>query len=80
MRDIMNQQKVVLFMKGDRVTPRCGFSRKIVALLESQNVTDFATFDILKDEKVRQGECCGLRFCFGVPMTVGIHIRRFEDA
>ncbi|KIM74876.1 hypothetical protein PILCRDRAFT_827798 [Piloderma croceum F 1598] len=55
MRDLMNQQKIVLFMKGDRVTPRCGFSRKIVALLESQNVTDFATFDILKDEKVRQG-------------------------
>jgi len=56
MRDIMNQQKIVLFMKGDRVTPRCGFSRKSCALLENQKVTDFATFDILKDEKVRQGE------------------------
>jgi hypothetical protein len=62
MQNLMNQQKIVLFMKGDHITPRCGFSRKIVALLESQNVMDFATSDILKDEKVRQGECCCLRF------------------
>jgi glutaredoxin-related protein len=62
----MNQQKIVLFMKGDRTAPRCGFSRKIVALLESQNVTDYATFDILKDESVRQGECYSLRFCLNM--------------
>jgi glutaredoxin-related protein len=60
MRDLMTQRKIVLFMKGDPVTPRCGFSRRIVALLDNQNVKDFATFDILTDESVRQGEYRGL--------------------
>ena len=52
---LMNQSKVVLFMKGSPDEPRCGFSRKICGLLKEQGV-DFSHFDILKDEKVRQGE------------------------
>ncbi|KAH6901266.1 thioredoxin [Coprinopsis sp. MPI-PUGE-AT-0042] len=52
-RKLMNKSKVVLFMKGDPQTPRCGFSRKIVALLQEQKV-EFTTFDILSDERVRQ--------------------------
>jgi len=44
----------VLFMKGSPDEPRCGFSKKIVALLEEQKV-QFAHFDILTDESVRQG-------------------------
>ncbi|KAF5394316.1 Glutaredoxin [Paragonimus heterotremus] len=35
--------------------PRCGFSRQILELLNSYNVT-FDTFDILLDEEVRKGE------------------------
>lgn len=54
MRKIMNQSAVVLFMKGDPDTPRCGFSRTAVALLREKNV-DFTHFDILSDESVRQG-------------------------
>jgi len=54
MRALMNQSKVVLFMKGNPETPRCGFSRRISALLKDQNV-EFAHFDILTDENVRQG-------------------------
>ena len=41
-------------MKGDPTTPKCGFSRQIVALLNEQNVK-FDTFDILEDEEVRAG-------------------------
>lgn len=48
------QAKVVLFMKGSPDAPRCGFSRKIVNLLNEQGV-QFASFDILQDEAVRQG-------------------------
>jgi glutaredoxin-related protein len=44
----------MLFMKGDPETPRCGFSRKAVALLREQNV-QFGSFDILEDEAVRSG-------------------------
>jgi len=54
MRALMNQSKVVLFMKGDPTTPRCGFSRRTVALLQDQKI-EFTSFDILTDESVRQG-------------------------
>ncbi|QRV89765.1 monothiol glutaredoxin [Ceratobasidium sp. AG-Ba] len=54
MRKLMNQSKVVLFMKGSPDAPRCGFSRQTVALLQEKNV-EFTHFDILKDEKVRAG-------------------------
>lgn len=50
----MNQTKVVLFMKGNPDAPRCGFSRRIVALLRDQDVP-FSHFDILSDESVRSG-------------------------
>ncbi|KAM0791764.1 hypothetical protein ACM66B_004028 [Microbotryomycetes sp. NB124-2] len=50
---LMNQSDVVLFMKGDPQTPRCGFSQKIVGLLQAEKVP-FTTFDILADESVRQ--------------------------
>lgn len=48
----MTQSRVVLFMKGSPDAPRCGFSRKIVALLNDQGVK-FSHFDILSDESVR---------------------------
>ncbi|GAA5889580.1 hypothetical protein JCM6882_007075 [Rhodosporidiobolus microsporus] len=51
--ELMKQSDVVLFMKGDRNTPRCGFSQKIVGILNEQSV-DYTTFDILADEGVRQ--------------------------
>lgn len=54
LRGLMNQSKVVLFMKGSPDAPRCGFSRKIVGLLRDQGV-DFTHFDILADDDVRQG-------------------------
>ena len=54
LHNLMEQDKVVLFMKGNPDQPRCGFSRRIVALLRDQSVT-FAHFDILTDESVRQG-------------------------
>ncbi|KIM53005.1 hypothetical protein SCLCIDRAFT_139924 [Scleroderma citrinum Foug A] len=53
-RELLNQSKVVLFMKGSPDAPRCGFSRKIVALLRDEKV-EFTHFDILTDEDVRQG-------------------------
>lgn len=52
---LMNQDKIVLFMKGNPAAPRCGFSRRMVALLKDQGVQQYATFDILEDEDVRSG-------------------------
>jgi len=50
----MTQSKVVLFMKGTPAEPRCGFSRKTIAVLRGKNV-EFSHFDILTDDSVRQG-------------------------
>jgi len=46
--------KCMLFMKGSPDAPQCGFSQKTVALLKSNNI-EFASFDILTDNDVRQG-------------------------
>jgi len=54
LKALMEQDKVVLFMKGTPDAPRCGFSKKIVNLLSGQG-TKFSSFDILSDESVRSG-------------------------
>ncbi|KNC86831.1 hypothetical protein SARC_01024 [Sphaeroforma arctica JP610] len=52
--ELVNKADVMLFMKGDRATPRCGFSRQTIEILNAENV-DYETFDILEDNDVRQG-------------------------
>ena len=54
LRNLMAQERVMLFMKGSPDVPRCGFSRQIVSLLREQGV-QFGSFDILTDESVRSG-------------------------
>ncbi|XP_063236767.1 glutaredoxin-3 [Bacillus rossius redtenbacheri] len=54
LRRLVSSAPVMLFMKGSREQPRCGFSRTIIALLDELGA-DYATFDILGDEAVRQG-------------------------
>ncbi|SPC61781.1 probable glutaredoxin [Ustilago sp. UG-2017b] len=53
-KKLMEQRKVMLFMKGDPDTPKCGFSQKTVNLFRQEKV-EFGHYDILKDENVRQG-------------------------
>ena len=50
---LINSSKVMLFMKGKPSEPECGFSRKMVALLNGENIR-FGSFDILKDQGVRE--------------------------
>ena len=45
---------VVLFMKGNRSMPQCGFSGKVVQILDSR-VQDYATIDVLSDPDIREG-------------------------
>lgn len=54
MKKIMQQSRVVLFMKGSPDAPRCGFSRQTVSILRDHDI-EFTHFDILQDEAVRQG-------------------------
>jgi glutaredoxin-related protein len=55
MHGLMNQSKIVLFMKGSPKKPYCQFSRKMVTMLKENNITEYSYFDILKDQSVREG-------------------------
>ena len=45
---------VVLYMKGTKSMPQCGFSSKVAGVLNYMGV-DFADVNVLADENIRQG-------------------------
>lgn len=45
---------VVLFMKGSRMFPQCGFSARVVQILKELNVS-FKDVNILADQSLRDG-------------------------
>lgn len=51
---VVTSHKVVLFMKGTKDFPQCGFSNTVVQILRSLNVP-FETINILENEFLRQG-------------------------
>ena len=51
---IVNDNDVVLFMKGTPLFPQCGFSSRAVAILDHLNV-EYASVDVLQDQEIRQG-------------------------
>ncbi|KAI3474220.1 hypothetical protein Pfo_029008 [Paulownia fortunei] len=46
---LVKENKVVAFIKGSRSAPLCGFSQRVVAILESQGV-EYESVDILDEE------------------------------
>ena len=54
LQQLINQHRIMLFMKGIPSSPKCGFSRQIVEILDSYHVS-YDAFNILEDEEVRQG-------------------------
>lgn len=54
LKTLINKAKVMIFMKGERSAPRCGFSKQLIAIMNDTKVA-YETFDILSDETVRQG-------------------------
>ena len=54
LEQLVNRHRIMLFMKGIPSSPRCGFSRQIVEILDSFNIS-YDAFNILEDDEVRQG-------------------------
>ncbi|EFA82210.1 glutaredoxin family protein [Heterostelium album PN500] len=54
LHSLVNQQPVMLFMKGTPEAPQCGFSSKTVAILNKDGFS-FGSFNILADPAVREG-------------------------
>jgi monothiol glutaredoxin len=51
---LLNQHKVVLFMKGNPQMPQCGFSARAVGILGELG-TQFHSVDVLSDGEIREG-------------------------
>jgi monothiol glutaredoxin len=51
---LIQGSKVMLFMKGTKQFPACGFSNAVVQILKKEGV-EFDTFNILADPEIRQG-------------------------
>ncbi|XP_013107087.2 glutaredoxin 3 [Stomoxys calcitrans] len=54
LKALVNKAPLMIFMKGDRDAPRCGFSKQLIAIVNELGLP-YQTFDILTDEEVRQG-------------------------
>ena len=52
--NLLNANKIVLFMKGTSQFPMCGFSAKATAILQDMGV-EFKDVNVLDDEEIRQG-------------------------
>ena len=48
----INTNKIILFMKGDKHAPRCGFSATVVKILNMYDV-DYKSVDVLQDPQIR---------------------------
>eukprot|EP00918_Siedleckia_nematoides_P020419 GHVU01043679.1.p2 GENE.GHVU01043679.1~~GHVU01043679.1.p2 ORF type:complete len:206 (-),score=37.58 GHVU01043679.1:1478-2095(-) len=55
LKDLVEREKIVLFMKGTPETPLCGFSARVVGILKDANIGDFTYVDVLKNPSVREG-------------------------
>lgn len=53
-KDQVQSDKVVLYMKGVPDAPQCGFSQRAVAMLEISKAR-YTAFNVLADESIRQG-------------------------
>ncbi|MBW4534491.1 MAG: Grx4 family monothiol glutaredoxin [Pleurocapsa minor HA4230-MV1] len=51
---LLNQNKIMVFMKGSKLMPQCGFSNNVVQILNTLGVP-YETVDILADPEIRQG-------------------------
>ena len=52
--DIIESNDVVLFMKGNRRSPQCGFSATVVGILDSM-LESYHTVDVLSAPQIRDG-------------------------
>jgi len=52
--NVAQSKDILLFMKGSPNEPKCGFSSKVVNAL-NETGEEYDTFDILKDDEIRQG-------------------------
>ena len=53
-RETIENNDVVLYMKGTKTMPQCGFSSRVAGVLNYMGV-DYQDVNVLADEEIRQG-------------------------
>ena len=53
-RETITKNDVVLYMKGTKMMPQCGFSSRVAGVLNYMGV-EFAYVNVLADAEIRQG-------------------------
>ena len=51
---LIESHEVLLFMKGDRQMPQCGFSSRVIQILDGL-IPDYQTLDVLSNPDIRDG-------------------------
>lgn len=51
---LVKSNKILVFMKGSKLMPMCGFSNNVVQILNTLGVP-FETVDVLENPEIRQG-------------------------
>jgi len=54
-KQIVDSNSVVLFMKGTAQFPMCGFSGRAIQILKAVGANQLHTVNVLEDDEVRQG-------------------------
>lgn len=53
-RKLIAANKILVFMKGNKLMPQCGFSNNVVQILNTLGVS-YETVNVLDDPEIRQG-------------------------
>ena len=52
--NLIKENKILVFMKGNKLMPQCGFSNNVVQILNTLGAS-YETVDVLDDGDIRQG-------------------------
>jgi len=51
----INENDVVLYMKGTKMMPQCGFSATVLEVLKRSGIENFKDVNVLEDPEIREG-------------------------
>lgn len=51
---MIEENKLMIFMKGNSMVPQCGFSAQVIEIFKQLNA-EFSTFNVLDNMSVREG-------------------------
>lgn len=54
-RDTITKHPIVLFMKGTAQFPMCGFSGRVIQILQALEASNVVTVNVLDNQEVREG-------------------------